>query len=166
VPPPVARNRTLRGVRCDRSCDSHYLQNPRNFCSNHPRRVIGTQPSYQPTLRLEGYHESRRCSRCTYPESYITKYTSIRRKPPIPENGSAYTRKRIRADSCARGCCEDFSRRCARASIPSRFSLPRCRFPNPKPETGYRVPEARSTEPEPRNGRVPSCARNPRSGMV
>jgi len=27
----------------------------------------------------EGYHESRRCSRDTYPESYITKYTSIRR---------------------------------------------------------------------------------------
>ena len=28
---------------------------------------------------LEGYHESRRCSKDTYPESYITKYTSIRR---------------------------------------------------------------------------------------
>ena len=28
----------------------------------------------------EGYHESRGCSRDTYPESYITKYTSIRRK--------------------------------------------------------------------------------------
>ena len=28
----------------------------------------------------EGYHESRRCSRDTYPETYITKYTSIRRK--------------------------------------------------------------------------------------
>ena len=27
----------------------------------------------------EGYHESRRCSRDTYPESYITKHTSIRR---------------------------------------------------------------------------------------
>ena len=27
----------------------------------------------------EGYPESRRCSRDTYPESYITKYTSIRR---------------------------------------------------------------------------------------
>ena len=27
----------------------------------------------------EGYHESRRCSRETYPESYITNYTSIRR---------------------------------------------------------------------------------------
>ena len=26
-----------------------------------------------------GYHESRICSRDTYPESYITKYTSIRR---------------------------------------------------------------------------------------
>ena len=28
----------------------------------------------------EVYHESRRCSRYTYPESYITKYTSIRRE--------------------------------------------------------------------------------------
>ena len=28
----------------------------------------------------EGYHESRRCSRDTYPESYITKYTRIRRE--------------------------------------------------------------------------------------
>ena len=27
----------------------------------------------------EGYHESRRFSRDTYPESYITKYTSVRR---------------------------------------------------------------------------------------
>ena len=27
----------------------------------------------------EGYHESRRCFRDTYPESCITKYTSIRR---------------------------------------------------------------------------------------
>jgi len=27
----------------------------------------------------EGYHESRRCSTDTYPESYILKYTSIRR---------------------------------------------------------------------------------------
>ena len=26
----------------------------------------------------EGYHDSRRCSRNTYPESYITKYTCIR----------------------------------------------------------------------------------------
>jgi len=31
-------------------------------------------------LRSEGYRESRRCSRDTYPESYITKYTSIRRE--------------------------------------------------------------------------------------
>jgi len=28
----------------------------------------------------EGYHESRRCSRDTYPESYITKYSSMRRQ--------------------------------------------------------------------------------------
>jgi len=28
----------------------------------------------------EGYHESKTCSRDTYPESYVTKYTSIRRQ--------------------------------------------------------------------------------------
>ena len=32
------------------------------------------------TSTLEGYRESRRCSRDTYPDSYITKYTSIRRQ--------------------------------------------------------------------------------------
>ena len=29
--------------------------------------------------RIQGYRESRRCARDTCPESYITKYTSIRR---------------------------------------------------------------------------------------
>ena len=33
----------------------------------------------QGVILWEGYHESRRCSRDTYPESYITKFTSIRR---------------------------------------------------------------------------------------
>jgi len=28
----------------------------------------------------EGYHESRRCFRDTYPESYIARYTNIRRE--------------------------------------------------------------------------------------
>jgi len=32
----------------------------------------------------EGYRESRRCSRDTYPEKYITKYTSIRREHDKP----------------------------------------------------------------------------------
>ena len=45
-------------------------------------------------LLWEGCRESRRCSRDTYPESYIAKYTSIRREngtrhsafaPPAPE---------------------------------------------------------------------------------
>ena len=33
----------------------------------------------------EGFRQSMRCSRDTYPESYITEYTSIRRKirPPV-----------------------------------------------------------------------------------
>ena len=41
-----------------------------DFHSSHPQ---GHEPLW------EGYHESRRCTRDTYPESYITKYTSIRR---------------------------------------------------------------------------------------
>ena len=32
----------------------------------------------------EGYHENRRCSRDTYQELYITKYTSIRREKATP----------------------------------------------------------------------------------
>ena len=37
-------------------------------------RVVGVA-SNSPVLG--GYHKSRRCSRDAYPESYITKYTSI-----------------------------------------------------------------------------------------
>ena len=41
-------------------------------------RGRGRNPDNQPGLLVwEGYHESRRCSRDTYPESHITKYTSI-----------------------------------------------------------------------------------------
>ena len=52
------------------------------------------QPRKSPEVRRlrddrlwEGYHESRRCSRDTYPESYITKYTKIKTTPDLtPEN--------------------------------------------------------------------------------
>ena len=44
---------------------------------------IRVQPSFGDRLR-EGCRENRRCSRDTYPESYITKYTSIRREAGIP----------------------------------------------------------------------------------
>ena len=53
-------------------------------CPQSPKAKSTPPPlraSPQPIRSLsEGYHESRRCSRDTYPESYITKYTSIRRK--------------------------------------------------------------------------------------
>ena len=40
-------------------------------------------PSFRrPGMIGEGYHESRRCSRDTYPETCITKYTSIPRRTP------------------------------------------------------------------------------------
>ena len=47
--------------------------------SSHPKVI---DPGLEHTLAgplWEGCRESRRCSRDTYPESYITKYTSIRR---------------------------------------------------------------------------------------
>ena len=50
-----------------------------NACS-----VCGAEvPSHPPPWlhHWEGYRESRRCSRDTYPESYITKYIRIRRFP-------------------------------------------------------------------------------------
>jgi hypothetical protein len=37
--------------------------------------VLAAETCYEPLW--EGYHESRRCSRDTYPESCITKYTCI-----------------------------------------------------------------------------------------
>ena len=47
----------------------------------------------------EGYRESRKCSRETYPESYITKYTSIRK-------------------------FHSFSARCLHSSIPLDLCIP------------------------------------------
>ena len=47
------------------------------------------RPSNCLTVLWEGSHESRRCSRDTYPESYITKYTSIRRLTPLCEQNLA-----------------------------------------------------------------------------
>ena len=39
---------------------------------------------HAPYSLWEGYHESRRCSRDTYLESYTTKYTSIRKQSLKP----------------------------------------------------------------------------------
>ena len=50
------------------------------------RALVGRQ--YDPTIDAEcdilweGYHESRRCSKGTYPESYSTKHTCVRRLCP------------------------------------------------------------------------------------
>ena len=51
----------------------------------HPKDFLYTTRHLKPLKLLggiikeeaEGYRKSRRCSRDTYPESYITKYTSI-----------------------------------------------------------------------------------------
>ena len=63
------------GVCC--STDVHW-----NAAAVHPygRRSHGDK-------LWEGYRESRRCSRDTYPESYITKYTSTRRKHDVRKEG-------------------------------------------------------------------------------
>jgi len=47
----------------------------------HTKKRKGDSDSHQVSwFRVwEGCRESRRCSRNTYPESYITQYTSIRR---------------------------------------------------------------------------------------
>ena len=61
-----------------------------SWCTTGVRRASPTSASVglsrglfsilQTILKLiDGYHESRRCSRDTYPESYITKNTSLRR---------------------------------------------------------------------------------------
>ena len=48
---------------------------------SRPDSGLGFQENFLDRLRVgwlngwEGYHESRRCSKDTYPESYITKYT-------------------------------------------------------------------------------------------
>ena len=52
---------------------------------------------------VEGYHESRRCSRDTYPESCITKYTGIRRK-----NNGCRGRILVYEDYCGRGLPSQF----------------------------------------------------------
>ena len=60
-----------------REREAHSLW-PDPFCS----RVVASVDRLTPAW--EGYHESRRCSRDTYPESYITKYTSTRRETLHP----------------------------------------------------------------------------------
>jgi len=47
----------------------------------------------------EGCRESRRCSRDTYPDSYITKYTSIRRVNPNVYSIESRLIMRVRYDS-------------------------------------------------------------------
>ena len=53
-----------------------------DFRSHHyyETKPCETEPDFVDRLRVgwlwEGYHESRRCSRDTYPESCITKYTT------------------------------------------------------------------------------------------
>jgi len=59
------------------------LSVPNSLDSSHVARsgwlAVCVQRESSLMIDWEGHHESRRCSRDTYPESYITKYTSIRR---------------------------------------------------------------------------------------
>ena len=65
---------------------------------------FGLQPGDRLRVGWEGYRESRRCSRDTYPESYITKYTSIRRQT-LPGLVSSQVRKSCFSRAVARPCC-------------------------------------------------------------
>ena len=49
---------------------------------SHSSHLQGHEPEHH-----AGYHEGRRCSRDTYPESCITKYSSIRRETCLVEGG-------------------------------------------------------------------------------
>jgi len=76
----------------------------------------------------EGYHKSRRCSRGTYPESYITKYTSIRRKTlharsltPVP---APEIRAVAHADSHPALVCSAFPSSEAATLIPTSPLIP------------------------------------------
>jgi len=53
---------------------------------NQSFSAIGTtsRPLWESDRLWEGYHERRRCSRDTNPESYITRYTSIRKTSQNP----------------------------------------------------------------------------------
>jgi len=56
-----------------------YLYGPGGLLRQVVSPVSGCESRVRHTLvgpLWEGYHASRRCSRDTYPESYITKYTS------------------------------------------------------------------------------------------
>jgi len=55
-----------------------HIQDSQGQNPSRPDSSLDSQVKFLDRLR-EGYRESRRCSRVTYPESYITKYTSIRR---------------------------------------------------------------------------------------
>ena len=98
----LKRKKTTRG-RSRRSKDqdlasstsvglTHYSQSDRPFssckagCAVQTSQLMSVIDSQTRGTSLGGYHGSRRCSRDTYPESYITKYTSIRRKVRSPYN--------------------------------------------------------------------------------
>ena len=67
--------------------DQWFINGSLTFMTDEPARAaiplkLEAHASREHTLAgplWEGYHESRRCSRDTYSESYITKYTHIRR---------------------------------------------------------------------------------------
>ena len=81
---------------------SSFLSSPSPACKG---LNLSAKGMVAPTFPLwEGYRESRRCSRDTYPESYITEYTSIRRKcarlrPSDGCSGEALVHKRMRCGS-------------------------------------------------------------------
>ena len=66
-------------IACDIAAETEVGINRMN-CQFMGAVTTGDASAFALSRLWEGSLESRRCSRDTYPQSYITKYTSIRRK--------------------------------------------------------------------------------------
>ena len=66
----------------------------------------------------EGFRESRRCSRDTYPESYFTEYTSIRRLNPFYARVKTKKKKKL---SSRRNLRHPFNKACAPTKFPTKL---------------------------------------------
>ena len=74
MPQTLSKRKRRRGGRGPDRSPRSPPRCSRGPLNNQPLKKSGCSPAWQ------GYRESRRCSRDTYPESYTTKYTSTKIK--------------------------------------------------------------------------------------
>ena len=74
-----ARSTAFVAACCRVFCSPAQIFFLKNLPSPQPSPESAQYPQKVETYLWQGYHESRRCSRDTYSESYVTKCTSIRR---------------------------------------------------------------------------------------